>query len=120
MKHILIVDDSKEIRALVGMFLDKLGFSYSEASNGLLGVEEISKKIPDLVISDLEMPLMDGFDFSAKVSAMKEFIPVIIITGKSQISSEEMERLQGCSSFRVILEKPFLLKDLQDKIEDVL
>jgi DNA-binding NtrC family response regulator len=120
LKHILIVDDSKSIRALVGMFLDKLGFSYSEASNGLSGFEEVIRKIPDVIISDLEMPLMDGFDFSAKVSAMKEFIPVIIITGKSQISSEEMERLQRCSSFRGILEKPFLFKDLQDKIEDVL
>lgn len=120
MKHILIVDDSKEIRTLVGIFLDRLGFDYSEASNGLLGIEEVIRKTPNVIISDLEMPLMDGFDFLAKISAMKEFIPVIIITGKSEISSDEMERLQNQSSFRGLLKKPFSLKDMQDKIEDVL
>jgi CheY-like chemotaxis protein len=120
MKHILIVDDSKEIRTLIGMFLDKLGFSYSEASNGLLGVEDVAKKIPDLVISDLEMPMMDGFDFLAKISTMEESVPVIIITGKYQPSLEEIDRLQSQSSFRGLLQKPFLLEDLKNKIEVIL
>jgi chemosensory pili system protein ChpA (sensor histidine kinase/response regulator) len=120
MKHILIVDDSKEIRTLVGMYLDKLGFSYSKASNGLSGVEEVIRKIPDAIISDLEMPLMDGFDFLAKISTMKKSVPVIIITGKPQLSSEEVDRLQNQSSFRGILEKPFLLEDLKNKIEEIL
>jgi DNA-binding NtrC family response regulator len=120
MTKVLVVDDEMGIRNLLTVFLSGLDFYVLTASNGFEAWEKILIDSPDLVISDLKMPIMGGVDLLERISVMDKFIPVIIMTGKPEISLGEVEALQGKASFKGLLEKPFLFEELKEKIEVIL
>lgn len=120
MTKVLVVDDEMGIRNLLTVFLSGLDFYVLTASNGFEAWEKILIDSPDLVISDLKMPIMGGVDLLERISVMDKFIPVIIMTGKPGISLGELEELQEKTSFKGLLEKPFLFEELKEKIEKAL
>lgn len=95
-KSILIVEDDANLRELLRRQLEKENWRVIEAENGHQGLRAIAKEIPQLIISDLMMPEMDGFELIHQLRQQEQYcsIPVIILTAK-ELTSHEQEVLQG-------------------------
>ena len=85
-KHILIVDDSKTVRNLVAFIMKKEGFTVTTAEDGLDGLEKLYSNVVDLVISDVNMPRMDGFTFIRTVREQDAYrdLPIVILSTEGQ------------------------------------
>ena len=110
-KKILVVDDSTAIRQSVTFVLQQEGFETVEASDGLEGLEEIKKTSVDMVISDVNMPNMDGITMVLKIREIADFkfIPIIILTTESQSSKMDEGKAAGATGWIV---KPFTSEKL--------
>ena len=119
-KKILIADDAHETRNLVRMFLQKEGFDVIEAKNGQEAVDKSLSEMPDLVILDIIMPMLDGI--SAAVELFKKDktknIPVIINTTRGQL--KDLLDLKETTQVRDFLEKPFRPAELVEKVRKIL
>jgi len=93
-KKVLIVDDDPAVVDMVSQLLDGEGFSIEEADNGISALEKLEKFSPDVILLDLLMPKMDGFEFLEKFHKIEKHqgIPIIILTAKS-LSNAEMKKL---------------------------
>jgi len=80
--RILVVDDEPSIRGAVREILESQGFEVLTAADGLDGLHALSKSLPDLIISDLNMPRMSGFEFLAIVRARFPHIATIAVSGR--------------------------------------
>ena len=94
--YVLIVDDNPINCDLLSSQVEKTGIPTKEASNGLIALERVRESIPQLILLDLMMPEMDGFQFIEELRRNKEWqnIPVIVITAKD-LNAEERQRLNG-------------------------
>lgn len=90
-KTILVVDDSQSIRALVGTVLKTAGYNIHEAEDGVEGMKVLSKKRVDMIITDYNMPNMNGIEFIWKVRALPDhiFTPICMLTTESEQSKLE-------------------------------
>ena len=86
--RILVVDDDPDNRAMITHFLSSWGFIVDAAKNGRMALERVESDPPSLVLLDLEMPEMDGFEACErlKTNPKTEWIPVIIFTGLEKMS----------------------------------
>ena len=86
MNNILVIDDTEDIRNLIATVLSNYGFTVREAANGKQGVKMIAEEKPDLVICDVNMPAMGGYETLAAVreSSQTATIPFILMTGLGQ------------------------------------
>ena len=111
--HILVVDDEQGIRDLLSFELGAQGYQITTAQDGIEALEQVKKKKPQLVITDIMMPRMDGI---ATLAAVKEIdpakeIPLLISSG--QLPTEQF---QGEAHIHR-LQKPYSSKDLMNKIK---
>jgi CheY-like chemotaxis protein len=104
---ILIVDDNLELLELIQRTLTRLGHQVESAEHGQEALEQISKQHFDLVISDVNMPHMDGIELSKRVSD----IPIILMSGYA--SQAMIKQIDEGS----ILKKPFKMSQLVDRIK---
>lgn len=114
---ILIVDDEQAIRELLRDFLVNEGFFVLTAENGKVAIETIKSQKVALVVSDIRMPEMGGFELVKLVKKMDPRIGFILMTGYSSIYSEGDVRKIGADDY---LSKPLKLSNLLLKIERVL
>ncbi|HHQ4759270.1 response regulator [Aeromonas hydrophila] len=105
-KTVLIVDDSATIRQVVGMTLKGAGYEVMEACDGRDALKKLDGKKINLIISDVNMPNMDGISFvkEAKKLASYKFTPVIMLTTESQDSKKQEGQAAGAKAWVV---KPF-------------
>ncbi|WP_429104286.1 response regulator [Aeromonas allosaccharophila] len=105
-KTILIVDDSATIRQVVGMTLKGAGYEVMEAIDGKDALKKLDGKKINLIISDVNMPNMDGITFvkEAKKLASYKFTPIIMLTTESQDSKKQEGQAAGAKAWVV---KPF-------------
>ncbi len=99
MATILIVDDEKNIRSGLALAFEDESYDTLEAENGEVAWQIISKKPVDLVITDLRMPVMSGFDLLKKVSSAYPTIPVIVLTGHGSIEDAVKAMHDGALDF---------------------
>ncbi len=95
MFNILLVDDSATDRLLIEGLLKKcLHFDVETAADGLLALEKIKAKAPDLVVTDMQMPNMDGMQLVEKIRRLYPLIPVVLITaaGSEELASQALQR----------------------------
>jgi len=119
MAQILIVDDSPtEAHILKGM-LEKNGFEIETAENGTEGIERAKELKPDLILMDVVMPGLNGFQATRQLTKNSETadIPVIIVTTKDQETDRVWGLRQGAKDF---LTKPVAEKILMEKINAIL
>jgi len=90
--RILLVDDSKVIHAHVGAILEEAGHAVSHAMDGVEGLQRATDDLPDLIISDIEMPNMDGFEMCRQVKegARTQKIPIVVLSSRG--ASVDMDR----------------------------
>lgn len=90
---ILVVDDEKEIRDLIGIYLTNEGYEVLKAANGLEALNYLEKQEIDLIILDIMMPNMNGIDTCIKIRADKN-MPIIMLSAKS----EDMDKIMGLTT----------------------
>jgi CheY-like chemotaxis protein len=93
---VLVVDDDLPLRQLMRRILEREGFTVTEADNGRAALERAREATPGLVVLDLMMPEMDGFEFVAEFRRHEGWraIPIIVVTARD-LSDEDRERLNG-------------------------
>lgn len=105
-KTILIVDDSDNLRLLVSVSLTSAGYEVIEAADGQAALKLLDGRAIHLFITDLTMPIMDGFEFVKRVKrlATYESVPVLMLTAESQQAKKEEGKDAGVFAWMV---KPF-------------
>jgi CheY-like chemotaxis protein len=93
---VLVVDDDAQLRALLGRMLEPAGYRVVEAENGRAALDRLRDVTPSVVLLDLMMPEMDGFEFVAEFRRHEAWraIPIVVITAKD-LSRDDRERLNG-------------------------
>ena len=90
-KKILIVEDDGNIRELLRLYLEREGYEISEAENGAVGLSKWKAENPDMMLLDVMMPVMDGWQVCKEVRASNSSMPIIMITAKG----ETMDKVSG-------------------------
>ena len=95
-KTILVVEDDVPTRQMLRQMLQKAGWKVMEAENGRVGLERVAETPPGLILLDLMMPEMDGFEFTTEMRKREDWsaIPIIVVTAKD-ITAEDRARLEG-------------------------
>jgi DNA-binding response OmpR family regulator len=113
---ILLIDDDPTLLDLLGQFLEEAGYQVFSAPNGTLGLKLAYNERPDLVLLDVMMPGMDGWEICARLREMTE-VPIVMVTAKSS----EADKLRG---FRLGIDdyvtKPFSFAELVARVQAVL
>lgn len=120
MAEILVVDDDDELRRLICRRLDLAGHHAAESPNGLAAIRHIQKNVPDLVISDIVMPDMDGLELIRNVQKEHPQLKILAVTGGG--ATDPGLRLTLAKRFGAadILFKPFSLDELLEKVHFLL
>lgn len=122
--HVLVVEDDSAARQLISRMLREKNYTVAEAENGLEALHSISQKAPSLIILDLRMPVMDGFEMIAELHQREEWrkIPVVVVSGK-ELTVEDRRRLEG--HVETILQKGAfsrdeLIREVQETVRHLL
>ncbi|MFH0801364.1 MAG: response regulator [bacterium] len=118
-KIILLVEDDLTLRRSIGFFLEVEGFLVLEAGNGREALEVIGHSPPDLIVTDIMMPEMDGVQFylTLKEDPASREIPVIALTVKNALQDHQYASYLGMDEY---LNKPFDPQELMGKIRKLL
>lgn len=119
MAKILIAEDERDIRDLVAFTLRFAGYEVATASNGEEAVELTPKEKPDLILMDVRMPRMTGYDACLKLKASPEFkyIPIVFLSAKGQESEIQAGLEAGAEEY---LLKPFAPDQLTERVKAIL
>jgi DNA-binding NtrC family response regulator len=117
MQKILIIDDERPIRNSLKEILEYEKLHVSEATNGIEGLESLSKTDFDLVLCDIKMPGMDGIELLSKIQELKPEIPVIMISGHGNVETAVDALKKGAYDF---IEKPIDLNRLLVSVRNAL
>jgi CheY-like chemotaxis protein len=116
---ILVVDDYQDAREMYAEYLQFSGFRVAEARNGNEAVEQAFALKPDLILMDLSLPGMDGWEATRRLKADEATrrIPIVALTGHALAGASEGARRAGCDSF---VTKPCLPDDLVVEVRRML
>ena len=117
-KKIMIVDDEEDVRISVSQILEVCGYDVVKAENGNDCLNKLDMEIPNLVILDIMMPAMSGWDVAAKIKENPKWsnIPIVFLTAKGDEMSIGMG---GLASVDYIV-KPFDIIELKERVEKIL
>lgn len=118
-KLILLVEDDKEASSVISEFLEMKGFEIKLAKDGMEGLEILDKIDPDLILLDIMMPGVNGFDVLLKIKSnpKTESIPVVMCTALTELKDVERCYHWGANGY---ITKPFDLKRVLTKINSIL
>lgn len=116
-QRVLVVDDQQVVRDILAHFLSKKGFGVETAENGLEALELFIDHHFDLVITDLQMPHMDGSALALEIKDRNPTTCIILMTGNREIGGNHLPT-SSCADFA--LSKPFGLTELYEVVEFVL
>ena len=106
MKHVLTVDDSRVMRDMLKLALTHSGFDVSQAVDGEHGLEVANARIPDAIITDINMPKLDGFGFIEAIRKDDRYraVPILVLTTEASPEKKNRARNAGATGWIV---KPF-------------
>jgi two-component system chemotaxis response regulator CheY len=116
---ILTVDDSESIRLMMKLTLTAEGYDVAQAADGVEALEMARQRIADLVLTDINMPRMDGLTLIKELRALPEYktVPMLILTTESSQDRKQIGKANGATGWLV---KPFNDKQLLSTISRVL
>jgi two-component system, cell cycle response regulator DivK len=117
--RVLLVDDYPDAREMYSEYLQFSGFDVVEAANGVEALQQAVDSAPDIILMDLSLPVMDGWEATRRLKADSRTasIPVVALTGHALAGISEGARQAGCDAF---VTKPCLPEDLVKEIRAVL
>ena len=117
-KKILVVDDDKAVTTLLEGLLSGQGYAVSVAHDGLDGMVQVRKIVPDLIILDIMMPEINGYDVCSNLKFDERFkqIPIIVLTSRQQELDPRIGQLMGID----YMQKPIDSKVLLEKVQRIL
>ncbi len=117
--RVLLVDDYPDAREMYSEYLQFSGFDVVEAANGVEALQRAADDAPDIILMDLSLPVMDGWEATRRLKADTRTaqIPVVALTGHALAGISEGARQAGCDAF---VTKPCLPEDLVREIRRVL
>lgn len=115
---ILTVDDSRTMREMLKLALSQAGYRVVQAEDGVHGLEVLSQETPQVIVTDINMPRMDGFGFIEQVRSNDAYrgIPILVLTTESDAAKKDRARRAGATGWIV---KPFDPTKLIDAIRRV-
>lgn len=115
-KKIYVVDDDENIRELIGLYLQKEGYTVELFESGEKGIEAFKQNMPDLMLLDVMMPGMDGYDVLKEVRKSST-VPVIMVTAKDETFDKVLGLELGADDYIV---KPFEPKEMTARVKAVI
>jgi two-component system, cell cycle response regulator DivK len=118
-KRILIVEDQEDNRTILRDVLSTVGYGLIEAVNGKDGVKLAQSERPDLILMDIQLPEMDGYEATKQIKSIAELktIPIIAVTSYALSGDEAKARAAGCDGY---IAKPFSPRELLAKVRKYL
>jgi len=118
-KRILVVEDTEDNRQIIRDLLSSVGYELIEAADGAEGVALAQKERPDLILMDIQLPEIDGYEATRRIRAIPELakVPIIAVTSYALSGDEAKTREAGCDGY---VAKPFSPRDLLAKVRQFL
>jgi two-component system, cell cycle response regulator DivK len=118
-KRILIVEDQEDNRAILRDLLSAAGYELIEATNGQEGVALAQQERPDLILMDIQLPVIDGYEATRRIKGDRALgaIPIIAVTSYALSGDELKARTAGCDGY---VTKPFSPRQLLAKVREYL
>ena len=119
MKKILVVEDTEDNRQILRDLLGMAGYDMIEAHDGAEGVNQATQHKPDLILMDIQMPVMDGYEATRQIKANPELkaIPIVAVTSYALSGDEEKARAAGCDGY---IAKPYSPRQMLAKVREIL
>ena len=116
-KCILVVEDQEDNRQILRDLLTNAGFEMIEAENGEDAVASAQARRPDLILMDIQLPILDGYEATRRIKAHPDLksIPIIVVTSYALSGDEDKARLAGCDDY---VANPFSPRQLLAKIKE--
>jgi two-component system cell cycle response regulator DivK len=116
---VLVVEDYQDAREMYAAYLQFSGYRVAEATNGMEAIEKTIELLPDIILMDLALPRMDGWEATRrlKMDERTKHIPIVALTGHALAGHAEGARLAGCDAF---VTKPCLPDALVAEIQRML
>jgi two-component system cell cycle response regulator DivK len=118
-KRILVIEDIEDNRQIIRDLLTSFDYELIEATDGAEGVAMAQSQHPDLILMDIQLPVMDGYEATRQIRAITELaqIPIIAVTSYALSGDETKSREAGCDGY---IAKPFSPRQLLAKIREFL
>ena len=118
-KKILVVEDTEDNRQILRDLLGMAGYDMVEAHDGAEGVQKADEHRPDLILMDIQMPVMDGYEATRRIKANPDLktIPIIAVTSYALSGDEEKTRAAGCDAY---IAKPYSPRQMLAKVREIL
>ena len=118
-QRILVVEDTEDNRRIIRDLLSASGYALLEATDGAEGVELARQERPDLILMDIQLPEIDGYEATRQIRAIPELagVPIIAVTSYALSGDEAKARAAGCDGY---VAKPFSPRQLLAKIREFL
>ena len=116
-RRVLLIEDTEDNRQIIRDLLETVGIELVEAVDGAAGVEAAKREKPDLILMDMQMPVMDGYQATRAIKADPDLahIPVIAVTSYALSGDEQKTRDAGCNAY---IAKPFSPRSLLKLIRE--
>ena len=118
-RRILVVEDQEDNRQILRDLLGSVGYEMTEAENGEQALAAVKAQPPDLILMDIQLPLLDGYEATRRIKADPQLkhIPIIVVTSYALSGDEAKARAAGCDDY---VTKPFSPRELLAKIREYL
>ena len=116
-KRILIIEDQEDNRAILRDLLSQAGYELIEAGDGEEGVKLAQQERPDLILMDIQLPVIDGYEATRRIRSVADLkaIPIIAVTSYALSGDEAKARAAGCDGY---VTKPFSPRALLAKVRE--
>jgi two-component system cell cycle response regulator DivK len=118
-KRILVIEDTEDNRRIFRDLLGPTGYELIEAADGAQGIRMAAAERPDLILMDIQLPVIDGYEATRRIKANPDLrhIPIIAVTSYALSGDEAKSRAAGCDGY---LAKPFSLQQVLDAVQKFL
>jgi two-component system cell cycle response regulator DivK len=118
-QRILVIEDTEDNRQIVRDLLESAGYELIEALDGIEGVAAAEREHPDLILMDIQLPGIDGYEATRRIRAIPALaqVPIIAVTSYALSGDEAKTRAAGCDGY---VAKPFSPRQLLAKIREFL